>query len=83
MSHPPGRLFGLCLGVVAFLGPLAVHIYFPVIPAVKAAFERQGKILKAEAVTKGTTVTYEGSVDKNGKRTAVGPVDANGQKAKR
>jgi len=38
MTRTPGRLFGLCLGVVAFLGPLAVHIYFPVIPAVKAAF---------------------------------------------
>ena len=38
MSRMPGPLFGLCLGVVAFLGPLAIHIYMPVIPAVKQAF---------------------------------------------
>src|SRR5437016_9588461 len=38
MSRIPGPLFGLCLGVIAFLGPLAIHIYMPVIPAVKAAF---------------------------------------------
>jgi DHA1 family bicyclomycin/chloramphenicol resistance-like MFS transporter len=38
MSRIPGPLFGLCLGAVAFLGPLAIHIYMPVIPAVKEAF---------------------------------------------
>jgi len=38
MTQTPGRLFGFCLGVVAFLGPLAIHVYLPVIPAVKAAF---------------------------------------------
>jgi DHA1 family bicyclomycin/chloramphenicol resistance-like MFS transporter len=38
MPRTPGALFGLCLGVLTFLGPLAVHIYMPVIPAVKAAF---------------------------------------------
>src|SRR5262249_52198001 len=31
-------LFSLCLGLIAFLGPLAIHVYLPVIPAVKAAF---------------------------------------------
>ena len=50
--------------------------------AVRAAFEKQGKILKAESVSKGPTVTYEGTVDKNGKKSAVGPVDANGKKVK-
>jgi len=34
----PGRSFALALGMVAFIGPLAVHLFFPVIPAVKAAF---------------------------------------------
>ena len=34
----PGPLFGVTLGMVAFVGPLAVHLLFPVIPAVKAAF---------------------------------------------
>jgi DHA1 family bicyclomycin/chloramphenicol resistance-like MFS transporter len=38
MTRTPGPLFGLCLGVIAFLGPLAIHIYMPVIPAVKVAF---------------------------------------------
>src|SRR5580692_4309740 len=34
----PGPMFGVTLGMVAFIGPLAVHLFFPVIPAVKAAF---------------------------------------------
>jgi MFS transporter, DHA1 family, multidrug resistance protein len=38
MTRIPGPLFGLCLAVIAFLGPLSIHVYFPVIPAVKAAF---------------------------------------------
>ncbi len=38
MPRIPGPLFGLCLGVITFLGPLAVHVYMPVIPAVKQAF---------------------------------------------
>ncbi len=38
MSRIPGPSFGLTLGMVAFIGPLAVHLFFPVIPAVKAAF---------------------------------------------
>ena len=33
----PGRAFALALGLVAFIAPLAVHLFFPVIPAVKAA----------------------------------------------
>jgi DHA1 family bicyclomycin/chloramphenicol resistance-like MFS transporter len=38
MPRIPGPLFGFCLGVISFLGPLAIHVYLPVIPAVKAAF---------------------------------------------
>src|ERR1700761_9553285 len=38
MPRTPGRAFALALGMVAFIGPLAVHLFFPVIPAVKAAF---------------------------------------------
>ena len=33
----PGRAFALALGLVAFITPLAVHLFFPVIPAVKVA----------------------------------------------
>jgi DHA1 family bicyclomycin/chloramphenicol resistance-like MFS transporter len=33
----PGRSFALALGLVALITPLAVHLFFPVIPAVKVA----------------------------------------------
>jgi DHA1 family bicyclomycin/chloramphenicol resistance-like MFS transporter len=33
----PGRGFALALGLVAFVAPLAVHLFLPMIPAVKAA----------------------------------------------
>jgi DHA1 family bicyclomycin/chloramphenicol resistance-like MFS transporter len=34
----PGRTFAIGLGLTALVTPLAVHLYFPVIPVVKAAF---------------------------------------------
>src|SRR5262245_59275930 len=34
----PGRIFALALGLTALITPLAVHLFFPVIPAVKVAF---------------------------------------------
>ena len=39
ISRPqvPGPTFALALGLVAFIAPLAVHLFFPVIPAVKVA----------------------------------------------
>ena len=33
----PGRVFALSLGLVALITPLAVHLFFPVIPKVKVA----------------------------------------------
>jgi MFS transporter, DHA1 family, multidrug resistance protein len=33
----PGRVFALSLGLVALITPLAVHLFFPVIPEVKVA----------------------------------------------
>jgi DHA1 family bicyclomycin/chloramphenicol resistance-like MFS transporter len=33
----PGKAFALALGLTALITPLAVHLFFPVIPAVKAA----------------------------------------------
>ena len=47
MPRTPGPLFGLCLGAIAFLGPLAIHIYMPVIPAVKAAFALSDALAQA------------------------------------
>ena len=37
MSHTPDRTFALALASIALIGPLAVHLYLPVIPAIKAA----------------------------------------------
>ena len=39
--------------------------------AVKAALEARGTVGKVETVTKGKTVTYEATVEKNGKKTEV------------
>ena len=33
----PGRAFTISLGLIALITPLAVHLFLPVIPAVKAA----------------------------------------------
>src|SRR6201998_2554773 len=33
----PGKLFALALASISLIGPLAVHLFLPVIPAVKAA----------------------------------------------
>jgi MFS transporter, DHA1 family, multidrug resistance protein len=37
MTRTPGPLFALALASIALIGPLAVHLFMPVIPAVKAA----------------------------------------------
>jgi DHA1 family bicyclomycin/chloramphenicol resistance-like MFS transporter len=37
MSHTPSRVFALALASIALIGPLAVHLYLPMIPAIKAA----------------------------------------------
>jgi DHA1 family bicyclomycin/chloramphenicol resistance-like MFS transporter len=37
-KKPPGPVFALALGLTALITPLAVHLFFPVIPAAKAAF---------------------------------------------
>ncbi len=34
----PGRIFALALASIALISPLAVHLFFPVIPAIKVAF---------------------------------------------
>jgi uncharacterized membrane protein YkoI len=45
--------------------------------AVKAALTQKGKILKIETVTRGSAVTYEAVVSKNGKKSEVA-VEADG-----
>jgi len=49
--------------------------------AVKAAFEARGKVLLVETVTKGTTVTYEAQIQKNGRKSEV-VVSADGKPVK-
>src|ERR1700741_4071357 len=36
-KSPPGKPFVIVLGLTALITPLAVHLFFPVIPAVKVA----------------------------------------------
>ncbi len=38
MSFAPSRTFALALASIALIGPLAVHLFLPVIPAIKVAF---------------------------------------------
>lgn len=38
MTPVPGPLFALALGSIALIGPLAVHLFLPIIPAIKVAF---------------------------------------------
>jgi len=38
-KRPPGRVFALSLAMVALITPLAVHLFFPVIPEVKVALD--------------------------------------------
>ena len=49
--------------------------------AVKATLEKRGKIVKLETVTKDARVTYEGVVDKSGRKSEVA-VDADGKPVK-
>jgi DHA1 family bicyclomycin/chloramphenicol resistance-like MFS transporter len=37
MTQKPGPAFALALASISFIGPLAIHLFMPVIPAVKAA----------------------------------------------
>jgi DHA1 family bicyclomycin/chloramphenicol resistance-like MFS transporter len=73
MTRIPGPLFGLCLGVIAFLGPLAIHIYMPVIPAVKAAFGLSDALAQATfsiaVLCMGlATLAYGSLADRHGRR---------------
>ena len=38
-TRMPSRGFALALGLIALITPLAVHLFMPVIPAVKQALE--------------------------------------------
>ena len=73
MPPIPGRAFAVTLGMVAFIGPLAIHLYFPVIPAVKAAFvlsEALAQLTFTIAVfgMGAATLAYGSLADRHGRR---------------
>ena len=72
MFDPSGKLIVAEEGITIDVVP----------PAVKAAFEARGKVLKVESVTMGKTITYEAQVEKNGNKSEV-VVDAAGKPVKR
>ena len=39
MTGAPGIRFAVALAAVTMVGPLAVHLYLPVVPEIKAAFD--------------------------------------------
>jgi DHA1 family bicyclomycin/chloramphenicol resistance-like MFS transporter len=47
MPRQPGLAFALALGSISLIGPLAIHIYLPVIPAVKAALDLSDALAQA------------------------------------
>lgn len=49
--------------------------------AVRAALEARGHVLTVEQVTRGKTITYEATVEKNGKKSEVA-VNADGRPIK-
>jgi uncharacterized membrane protein YkoI len=77
-----GRTRDFLLDATGRLIELEDEMAMDVVPAaVKAALEAHGKIVKIESVTRGKVVTYEGTVEKGGKKSEVA-VDANGKKVK-
>lgn len=77
-----GRTRDFLLDATGRLIELEDEMAMDVVPAaVKAALEAHGKIVKVESVTRGKVVTYEGTVEKDGKKSEVA-VDANGKKVK-
>src|SRR5690606_24918045 len=47
MPRQPGPAFALALASISLIGPLAIHIYLPVIPAVKASLELSDALAQA------------------------------------
>jgi DHA1 family bicyclomycin/chloramphenicol resistance-like MFS transporter len=48
-ARRPGPLFSVALAAISFLAPLAVHIFFPAMPAVRAAFAISDALAQATA----------------------------------
>jgi DHA1 family bicyclomycin/chloramphenicol resistance-like MFS transporter len=69
----PGRSFALALGLVALISPLAVHLFLPVIPAVKVALALSDAVAQltfsiALFVMAFATLVYGSLSDRLGRR---------------
>ncbi len=74
-----GRTRDLLLDSAGGVVELEEEVTLDSVPAaVRTAFAAAGRVRKVEAVTKGTTVTYEADVEAAGKRSEV-IVDAHGR----
>jgi len=75
LSRPksPGPLFVVALAAIALINPLAVHLFMPVIPAVKAAFDVSSAVAQltfsvALFVMAFATLVYGSLADRFGRR---------------
>jgi len=73
MSQAPTRLFALSLASIALIGPLAVHAFMPVIPAVKAGLHLSDSLAQltfsiALFGMAGATLVYGSLADRYGRR---------------
>jgi DHA1 family bicyclomycin/chloramphenicol resistance-like MFS transporter len=72
----PGPLFAVALGAITIIGPLAIHLFLPAIPAVKAAFGVSDAVaqlsLSATLFGMGVlTLVYGSLSDRYGRRSVL------------
>ena len=73
MPRTPGKMFAFALASVALIGPLAVHLFLPVIPAIKVALDlsdatAQATFSIALIGMAASTLFYGTLADKYGRR---------------
>src|SRR5579864_6516734 len=73
MTDGPGVRFALALAAVTLVGPLAVHLYLPVVPEIKAAFAVSDALAEASfsitlATMAAATLVYGSLSDRFGRR---------------
>jgi DHA1 family bicyclomycin/chloramphenicol resistance-like MFS transporter len=72
-SRAPGALFAMSLGAVTLIGPLAIHLFLPVMPEVKSAFGMSDALVEltfsVTLVTMAVVTLFYGSLsDRYGRR---------------
>ncbi len=78
-----GRTRDLLFDSAGTLMEVEEEVALDAVPAaVRSVLSTRGKVLKVESLTKGTTVTYEAQVDRNGKKSEV-VIDAKGNAIER